>query len=148
MKLLNYLIIELFNLGILFASTAIFGKITFASFLLYLASAIWTIIYDSFYAYQDVEDDLKIGVKSTAIKFGKNPQRILFTLTAIYFSLLILVGLIANLKFAYFPLILLAASHLSCQIKTCDFKDGKICLQKFKSNFWVGIIVLIAIILG
>jgi 4-hydroxybenzoate polyprenyltransferase len=137
-----------FNLGILFSSTAVLGKISLASFSLYLASVIWTIIYDSFYAYQDVEDDLKIGVKSTAIKFGKNPQKILFTLTAIYFSLLMLVGLIANLKFAYFPLIILAAAHLSCQIKTCNFEDGENCLQKFKSNLWVGIVVLTAIILG
>lgn len=136
-----------FNLGILFAGTAVTGKITLASFLLYLSGVIWTIIYDSFYAYQDVEDDLKIGVKSTAIKFGSQPQKILFTLTAIYFLLLILVGLISNLKFAYFPLILLATAHLTCQIKTCNFADGRNCLQKFKSNFWVGIIVLIAIIL-
>ncbi len=137
-----------FNLGILFSSTAILGKITLASFLLYLSGVIWTIIYDSFYAYQDVEDDLKIGVKSTAIKFGSHPQKILFTLTVIYFLLLILVGLISSLEFAYFPLILLATAHLVCQIKTCNFKDGKSCLKKFKSNFWVGIIVLTAIIWG
>jgi 4-hydroxybenzoate polyprenyl transferase len=137
-----------FNLGILFASTAVLGKITLASFLLYAANIIWTIIYDTIYGYQDLEDDLKIGVKSTAIKFGENPQRILLSLTAIYFLLLILVGIIDNLKFSYFPLILLAAAHLSCQIKTCNFSDGRSCLKKFKSNFWVGIIVLTAIILG
>ncbi len=137
-----------FNLGILFASMAVLGKITLASFLLYAANIIWTIIYDTIYGYQDLEDDLKIGVKSTAIKFGKNPQRILLSLTAIYFLLLILVGIIDNLKFSYFPLIILAAAHLSCQIKTCNFSDGKNCLKKFKSNFWVGIIVLIAIILA
>jgi 4-hydroxybenzoate polyprenyl transferase len=137
-----------FNLGILFASTAVLGKITLASFLLYLANIIWTVIYDTIYGYQDLEDDLKIGVKSTAIKFGKNPQKILFSLIAIYFLLLILVGIVENFKFSYFPLILLAVAHLSCQIKTCDFSDKKCCLKKFKSNFWVGIIVLIAILLS
>ena len=136
-----------FNLGILFSSTAILGRITLPAFLLYLSGVIWTVIYDSFYAYQDLEDDLKIGVKSTAIKFGLYPQKILLFLTASYLVLLILVGLLANLKFAYFPLILLAAAHLTCQIKTCNFSDGKMCLEKFQSNFWVGIIVLIAIIL-
>ncbi len=136
------------NLGILFASTAILGKITFASLVLYVANIIWTIIYDTIYGYQDLEDDLKIGVKSTAIKFGQKPQKILFTLAAIYFLLLILVGIISNLKFAYFPLIALASAHLSCQIKSCDFACQESCLQKFKSNFWVGIIVLTAIILG
>ena len=137
-----------FNLGILFASTAVLETITLPTFLLYLSGVVWTIIYDSFYAYQDVDDDLKIGVKSTAIKFGQNPQKILFFLAATYFLLLILVGIISNFKFAYFPLILLAGAHLFCQIKTCDFNDGKSCLNKFKSNFWVGIVVLTAIILG
>ncbi len=137
-----------FNLGILFSSAAVLGSITLGAFLLYLSGVIWTVIYDSFYAYQDLEDDLKIGVKSTAIKFGKNPQKILFILTAVYFLLLILAGIISNLKFAYFPLILLATAHLTCQIKTCNFDDGKTCLEKFQSNFWVGIIVLTAIILG
>ena len=69
-----------FNLGILFASTAVLGKIILPAFLLYLSGVVWTIIYDSFYAYQDVEDDLKIGVKSTALKFGKQPQKILYFL--------------------------------------------------------------------
>lgn len=137
-----------FNLGILFASTATAGGITFSSLLLYISNVIWTVIYDSFYGYQDLEDDLKIGVKSTAIKFGNQPQKILFTLTVIYFLLLIAVGVISHLNFAYFPLILLAAAHLTCQIKTCNFNDKKNCLEKFKSNFWVGVIVLTAIILG
>ncbi len=137
-----------FNLGVLFASTAVLGNLTCSILALYLAGTIWTIIYDTIYGYQDLEDDLKIGIKSTAIKFGKNPQKILLILTTIYFALLLLVGWLSNLKFTYFPLILLAASHLVCQIKTCDFQNSKICLQKFKSNIWVGIITLTAIILG
>jgi 4-hydroxybenzoate polyprenyltransferase len=137
-----------FNLGILFASTAILGAINFSSLVLYFANVVWTIIYDTIYGYQDLEDDLKIGVKSTAIKFGNSPQKILFLLAAGYFLLLVVAGLMANLKFSYFPLILLASAHLSCQIKTCNFADGQSCLKKFKSNFWVGIILLIAIIFG
>lgn len=137
-----------FNLGILFASTAILEKITFPHFLLYLSGIFWTLIYDTIYSYQDLEDDLKIGVKSTAIKFGKNPQKKLYFLSAIYFALLVILGIIANLKFAYFPLIILAAAHIICQIKTCDFKNGADCLKKFKSNFWVAIIILTAILLG
>ncbi|MCE3255193.1 MAG: hypothetical protein K0R25_687 [Rickettsiaceae bacterium] len=137
-----------FNLGILFASTAVLGKITFAAALLYLASIIWTIIYDTIYAYQDIEDDLKIGVKSTAIKFQQNPRQILYFLIALFFLLLIFLGIYKGFEFAYFPLTLLAGAHLSCQIKTCNFSDGKDCLNKFRSNFWVGIIILVAIILG
>jgi 4-hydroxybenzoate polyprenyl transferase len=137
-----------FSLGILFASMAVLGKITLPILLLYFANIIWTIIYDTIYGYQDLADDLKIGVKSTSIKFGKNPQKIFYFLSASYLFLLFLVGFLANLDFIYFILIAFAFFHLLCQIKTCDFSCGADCLKKFKSNFWVGIILVNAIILG
>ena len=137
-----------FNLGILFSSTAIIGTVNLNAFLLYVASIIWTVIYDTIYAYQDIEDDLKIGVKSTAIKFRKNPRTILYSLICLQSSLLILVGISANLQFPYYTLIPLSSFHLFCQVKSCNFEDGEDCLKKFKSNFWVGIIILTAIILG
>lgn len=137
-----------FNLGILFASVAVSEKITLPALLLYFSCIIWTIIYDTIYGYQDLEDDLKIGVKSTAIKFGANPQKILFSLAVVFFTLLILLGILAGFEFVYFILTGLAFFHLSCQVRTCNFKDGADCLKKFKSNIWVGIILLIAIILG
>lgn len=137
-----------FNLGILFASLAVFENIKFTHLLLYFANIFWTLIYDTIYGYQDLEDDLKVGVKSTAIKFGKNPQRILLIFDFIYLAILILIGVLQDLRFAYYPLVFLAFFHIACQIKTCNFSDGKDCLRKFKSNFWVGIILLIALILG
>jgi len=137
-----------FNLGILFASTAIIGTITFASFLLYLSGVIWTTIYDTIYGYQDLDDDLKIGLKSTSIRFGKEPQKILCCLVALYFFFLSLLGLFLDFKFVYFILISLASAMLLCQIKTCDFANRQNCLQKFKSNLWVGFVVFLAIIFG
>jgi 4-hydroxybenzoate polyprenyl transferase len=136
------------NLGILFAFTASLGKITPEAVLLYAANIFWTLIYDTIYGYQDLEDDLKIGVKSTTMKFGQKPQKILYFLTACYLFFLIFLGILSNFKFVYFILILLASAHIACQIKTCNFSDGKICLQKFKSNIWVAIILLTAIILA
>lgn len=137
-----------FNLGILFASTAILSKITLPALLLYIANIFWTLIYDTIYGYQDLEDDLTVGVKSTAIKFGNHPQKILYFLTSIYLFFLTILGILSNFQFTYFTLILLAVSHIICQIKTCNFSDGTICLKKFKTNFWVGIIIFLAIISG
>ena len=137
-----------FSLGILFVSTAVLGKITLAIFVLYLSNIVWTTIYDTIYGYQDLEDDLKIGVKSTAIKFGTKPQKILCNLSLLYLSLLFLVGFLANLKFIYFVLVVLAVAQQICQIRSCNFQDSTNCHKKFKSNIWVGFIVLIAIILG
>lgn len=137
-----------FNLGILFASLAVLETISLGHILLYIAGIIWTLIYDTIYGYQDIEDDVKIGVKSTSIKFGKKPQKILMTLAGVFLAILFFLGVLLHFKFVYFPLILLAFFHLACQIKTCNFSDPQDCLKKFKSNFWVGIILLIALTLA
>jgi 4-hydroxybenzoate polyprenyltransferase len=137
-----------YNLGILFAFTAIMACITPAAIALYVAAIFWTIIYDTIYAYQDAEDDLKIGVKSTALKFGDEPQKVLYILIFINWLFFLTAGLVGNLQFAYYPMIILAAAHLCCQVKKCDFKDGASCLKTFKSNIWVGVIISIALFLG
>lgn len=137
-----------FNFGILMTTTASLNKINLASFLLYLSSIIWTIIYDSFYAFQDIEDDLKIGIKSTAIKFKNNPKKNLFFLTAIQILLLIIVGFVAEMRTAYYLLIFLVFTFNLCQAKSCDFNNQSDCFLKFKFNVYAGLIILAAIILG
>jgi len=137
-----------FNFGILMSSTAILGKITLPALLLFISAIFWTLIYDTIYAYQDLEDDMKIGVKSTALKFGKSPQKILYFLTFGQILFLFLTGIYANLGVTYYLFIFIALCHLVCQIRSCDFSDGEDCLKKFKSNFSLGIIILTAIILS
>jgi 4-hydroxybenzoate polyprenyltransferase len=134
-----------FNSGILLSSTAIAGRITLASLLLYGAAICWTMIYDSFYAYQDIEDDIKIGVKSSALKFGKAPQKILYLLISMQISLLLLLGYLENFRIAYHLWILVAWCHLLCQVNKCDFQSPKDCLKKFKANFWTGLMILMAL---
>lgn len=137
-----------FNFGILMANTASLNKINLASFMLYLSSIIWTIIYDSFYAFQDIEDDLKIGIKSTAIKFKNNPKKNLFFLSAIQILFLIIVGFIAEMKVPYYLLIFLVFTFNLCQARSCDFNNQKDCFLKFKHNVHTGLLILAAIILG
>ena len=137
-----------FNFGVLMASTAILDEITLPAFCLYISAIIWTIIYDTIYAYQDIEDDLQIGVKSSAIRFGKKPQKILYILAISQTAFLALTGLLSNFQFAYYLWISVVFFHLICQIKSCDFNDGESCLQKFKSNIWIGLLISTAIIFG
>ncbi len=137
-----------FNFGILMSSLAIFDGIDSDFVLLYFSAIIWTVIYDTIYAYQDLEDDLRIGIKSTAIKFGRNPQKILLLLSLIMFLSLIYLGWQLQLKPIFFLVILLNAFLLTRKIKNCDFKNSANCLAVFKENFWVGILILTAIILG
>jgi 4-hydroxybenzoate polyprenyltransferase len=137
-----------FNFGILMSGLALVENITFSTSILYGFAIIWTVVYDTIYAYQDVEDDLKIGVKSTAIKFGENPQKILLGLNFIMFLILILLGWHEKFRAEYFITILLADLYLNSQIKNCDFKQPKKCLQVFKSNIWFGSLIALALFLG
>lgn len=137
-----------FNFGILMSSLALLNKITLEALILYFVSIIWTVIYDTIYAYQDIEDDVRIGVKSTAIKFGNNAKKILISLNLVMFLGLVLLGWMANFRAEFFLAILLVDLFLNQKIKTCDFTNSANCLKVFKANIWVGFLILIAIILG
>lgn len=135
-----------FNFGILMTSLAMLETIGLSTILLYLATIVWTVIYDTIYAFQDLEDDLRFGVKSTAIKFQKHPRKILNFLCLLMLLDLFLLGLSADFKVGYFVVIILSCSALITQIKQCDFEKNSMSL--FKSNIWIGIGIAFAILIG
>lgn len=137
-----------FNFGILMTSLAMLKNINLAAIILYFSCIIWTVIYDTIYAYQDISDDLRIGVKSTAIKFQKNPKKILTALNFLLFTALSFLGWKENFDSGFFLAILVADLFLNQKIKSCDFANSQNCLQIFKANIWVGFLILLAIILG
>lgn len=137
-----------FNFGILMASLQILSDITSATLILYFSCIIWTVIYDTIYAFQDIEDDLHANVKSTAIKFRKNPKMILLTLNLIMFSSLTYLGFSENFESGFFAEILFSFLLSNFLIGECDFKNSANCLRIFKANIWVGFFILTAIILG
>lgn len=137
-----------FNMGILMASLAVFERVTSESIVLYLACIIWTVIYDTIYAYQDIESDLKVGIKSAAIKFRKTPKKILLSLLFIMLALLFLLGVMMAFKIDYFLIITLFSVIYAIKIKSCDFSNPPACLCLFKNNILLGALILIAIIAG
>lgn len=137
-----------FNFGVLMSSLAILGDFEAGTLILYFTCIIWTVIYDTIYAYQDIEDDLQVGVKSTAIKFRSNPKIILILLSLTMFLSLLYLGFQNQFSPGFFLIILFAALFLNHKIKNCDFKNPQTCLAAFKSNIWVGTLILIAIIFG
>jgi 4-hydroxybenzoate polyprenyltransferase len=137
-----------YNIGALMASLAILQKITLPIAILYITTIIWTVMYDTIYAYQDIQDDLRIGVKSTAIKFADHGRKILLLLNIIIFSGFILIGITSNFGIFYYFMILLASSYLLTGILKCDFGNPANCLEIFKSNTNFGLMILTAIIFG
>ena len=136
------------NIGILIAGLATIETIDFNFTILYFTATIWTIIYDTIYAYQDIEDDIKIGVKSTAIRFGKKPQKTLVTLSIIMLISLLYLGIRNDFYIGYFIFTLLTIAFLIEKIIHLDFKNHEKCLKAFKASFWIGVLILIALMLG
>jgi 4-hydroxybenzoate polyprenyltransferase len=137
-----------FNFGVIMSALEISEKISVSVLLLYFSAIIWTVIYDTIYAFQDIEDDLKTGVKSTAVKFSKSPKKILVYLGFSMFLTLAIIGWIENYKLEFFLAILLSDMVLNYQIQRWDVSNPESCLKTFKSNIWIGLIILIAFFFG
>ena len=137
-----------FNFGIIMSSLALLNFITPESLILYIACVFWTLIYDTIYAFQDIEDDLKIGVKSSAIAFQNRPKLVLNLLNLIMAILLFYLGFKANFNIGFFAIIFASIVLLAYKINKCDFKDQKNCLNLFKENVFFGTLISLAILIG
>jgi len=140
-----------FNFGVIMASLALLNHISLVHLFLYLALIFWTLIYDTIYAFQDIEDDLRIGVKSSAITINNlfsNPKKILHLLNFLIFFDLLVVGILSKFNYEYFITILLALSFMAFELNSCNLKNPQQCLKFFKKNIVFGLLILIAIILA
>ena len=132
-----------FNWGALVGWSAIHEGIALPSVILYLGGIAWTLAYDTIYAHQDKEDDLLIGVKSTALKFGaSSPYWIggFFILALLLFEASIWLAqarLLAHMGVAA------AALHAAWQIWRLDINDPLNCLRLFRSNREFGLLLLL-----
>jgi 4-hydroxybenzoate polyprenyltransferase len=131
-----------FNLSVFIGWFSIRPDFTLTPLLLYIAAIFWTIGFDTIYAHQDIEDDLKIGIKSTAIRFGDHSKR--------YVSLFY-TGMLGLLTAAFLPawyLALPGALYATWLIRKWDPLDLKNCLVTFKSNAILGLIIWLSLICG
>ena len=138
-----------FNYGLILGWTSIDGDIDFVPLIFYLGAIFWTLGYDTIYGYQDIKDDEIIGLKSTSIKFKNNPYRFLTVCYSIFFINLLIVGYLINLNiFFYILLILILVQMFYFQIKKLNIKDSLQCLKIFKSNNFLGFLVMISLLVG
>jgi 4-hydroxybenzoate polyprenyltransferase len=136
-----------FNWGALVGWSAIHDGLAWPAVLLYLGGIAWTLAYDTIYAHQDKEDDVLIGVKSTALKFGTaSPWWIggffVLALLLIEASLwLAQARLLAHMGVAA------AALHAAWQVSRLDINDPQRCLKLFRSNREFGLLILLGLLL-
>jgi len=138
-----------FNYGLILGWTAIQGGISFVAIIFYFGAIFWTLGFDTIYGYQDLKDDEIIGIKSTSIKFKKNPKLFITICYLIFLTSLIITGVFMNLNTMFYFFILIPTAHLFFyQIYNFNFKDPKNCLKIFKSNNFFGAIILCNILIG
>ncbi|WP_299813941.1 4-hydroxybenzoate octaprenyltransferase [uncultured Jannaschia sp.] len=134
-----------FNWGALLVWAAHAGALGWPPVLLYLGGIAWTLFYDTIYAYQDVEDDALIGVKSTARRFGDRPGPWLAAF-AVATVLLLAAAVLAALPAAgaaiALPGVALMGAHLARQARRLDIADSANCLRVFRSNRAAGLLLL------
>ena len=127
-----------FKWGALVGWAAVTGSLALAPVVLYAGCVLWTIGYDTIYAHQDKEDDLAIGLKSTALKFGDATPQWLVAFYAGAVVLWAVAGALAGARLAFFLALGLASVQLAWQVATLNTADAGNCLARFKSNRWIG----------
>lgn len=135
-------------LGITFGSGAIISyslvnsDFSISILLLYIAVICWTISFDTFYAMEDLKDDLKIGINSTAILWKDNAIKVALFFHYVFLGIFTIIGLLNEFSIAFYFFVLLLVIFVFIQI---GYIKKKKYLEAFKFNNWVGMICVLAL---
>lgn len=137
-----------FSFGIPMAFAAQTGELPLIVWLLMAANLLWVIAYDTEYAMVDRDDDLKIGIKTSAITFGHFDVMGIMLCHAGFLSIMIGIGLMQKLGFAYYLGLIAASGLIIYQYRLIRERDPALCFRAFLHNNWVGAVVFAGIMLG
>ena len=138
-----------FNYGLIMAWVSLNENLSLYPVIFYLGAIFWTLGYDTIYGFQDIKDDEIIGVKSTSIKFKKNPKIFIFLCYLFFFLSLVIIGYLMSFNKFYFIFSLILFLQLFFfQVWSLNVDKPKDCIKKFKSNNILGFLVFINIIIG
>jgi 4-hydroxybenzoate polyprenyltransferase len=135
-----------FSWGVPMAFAAVTNNLAFSVWWLFFSAAIWPVIYDTMYAMTDKKDDIKVGVKSTAILFAHADKKILAILQVLFIGALLWVGYLFQLKWYYFLSLMIASGFFCYQQVLIKERDPKLCFQAFLNNNWVGLSILVGLL--
>lgn len=136
-----------FSWSVPMAFAALTGTVPREAWLLFIAAVLWTTIYDTMYAMVDREDDIRVGIRSTAILFGDNDRFILGVLQALLFVVLSVVGGKFDLGGGYTFGLALAAGLAVYQQYLIRRREPEACFRAFLNNNWFGAAVFAGILL-
>ena len=138
-----------FNYGLVLAWISVQNEVSITPIIFYFGAIFWTLGYDTIYGYQDIKDDEIIGVKSTSIKFKKNPKLFIFLCYSIFISMQVITGVMMEFSNYYFIGIIIISVHLLIyQCLYLNVLNPNLCLKKFKSNNFLGLLVFLNILIN
>ena len=135
-----------FGWGIPMAFAAENGYVASIAWLILLINVIWSVIYDTLYAMVDRDDDISIGLKSTAILFGRYDLSILRLLKIIMIALLVLLGFKLQFSTPWFVGVSIAAVLFARQQYLVRNRDRDVCFRAFLNNNWVGLVIWVGLL--
>lgn len=136
-----------FNWGALLGWTSVRGRLDWAAVVLYAGAVAWTVGYDTIYAHQDRDEDGVLGLKSTALRFGRATYAWVAVLYTLAFVAIMAAGIMAHAGLAFLVGMAAAAAQLAWQVATLNIGDPDNCLTRFRSNRDFGAIVFAAILI-
>jgi 4-hydroxybenzoate polyprenyltransferase len=123
------------------------GSVPPIAWLLFTATVLWATVYDTMYAMVDRDDDLVLGVKSTAILFGNADRQIIGVIQAMLLICLLMVGHQADLGLYYFAGVFVAAGMAVYQQALIRYREREGCFRAFLNNNWFGATVFTGLLL-
>lgn len=135
-----------FGWGIPMAFAAETGQVATVAWLILLINVIWSVIYDTLYAMVDRDDDISIGLKSTAILFGRFDLPVLRVLKVLMIILLIWLGGILEFSWPWFVGVGIAAALFIRQQYLVRDRNREACFNAFLNNNWVGVAIFIGLL--
>ena len=137
-----------FGWSIPMAFAATTNSIPKIAWLLLIANILWAVVYDTIYAMIDREDDLKIGIKSTAILFDDADRFIIGLIQSLVLIALIVIGQQASLNIIYYFSLIIGGCLFLYQLYLIRNRDPKKCMQAFLNNNWFGLVVFIGLFIN
>ncbi len=128
------------------AFVAVLGEMPIGGWWLFAATVVWALIYDTWYALVDRDDDLKVGIKSTAILFGRYLGVIMALLMLLMLWLLLQLGEAFALTQSWLLAVVLVSLHFSWQLWLVREGEREAAFRAFKSNIWIGVMLWLGVV--
>lgn len=136
-----------FGWAIPMAFAAQLNEVPAVAWLLFGANVVWSTVYDTFYAMADREDDLVIGVKSTAVLFGDDDKTIIAILQGLFLLIMVMLGSQLEMGIIYYLALLITAGLFVYQQRMVRDREPALCIAAFLNNNWVGFVLFVGIVL-